>query len=164
MVVRTCQVIFPHDIQQDLWIVLKGKLVTDKVGIAYRVTKDLKDIVTNDPSRDKALFNDIVEGTLVTDSKSQEWLAVKRKVTAVAPQVSRDRTLDCPGTHGLRTFLTPNKFYSCSICGWAQPRRTKMTSCRVYDFDICRDCAAHELAAASAAEAVAGSVRTGADM
>ena len=55
--------IFPHDIQHDLWIVLRGELVTDKTGIAYRVTKDLKDIVRNDHSRDKALFTDIVEAS-----------------------------------------------------------------------------------------------------
>lgn len=50
-------------------------------------------------------------------------------------------TSNCPGSHGLKMFNTPEQGWWCSVCETTHPKGTPFFGCRECDYDECEVCA-----------------------
>ena len=63
-------------------------------------------------------------------------------VGATAALAAQAVNLDCPGEHGLKTFITIDSTFNCDACGASSiAEGSAMYGCRECDFDVCEACA-----------------------
>lgn len=124
---------------QEVLVVLKDEVVARK-GWVHSFQNSQARINVEDLHYDKFFPSDIRVFIPKTNNASDAIPPGESANDGTVMEEKRPKA-NCPGAHGLQYERVPNYDYTCDVCKFLLPIGSEMYSCRICDWDSCRDCA-----------------------